>query len=290
MHATGSIPKTASIETAGSAKLFALAAGGAGLVLVGVALGVPWITVFRGLQPIPGFVLEGGPLAGVLLGAVGLLLVGATIGGSRVLRPIALIATVAVIVDAVLLQMRIADYVANPGPAAPLTQPTAGVGAALMAAGAALLLVAIAASPVRRHRLERSDVVRLLLAGFLLIAGWIHLLLVPQHMDESPILGIGFAASGVTQLALAALVTWRPRDWNLAAVVAVNVTLIAIYAYAVFVGLPFGGGSEHEAAAGLVVGAGEPIDAFGAISKVAELAGVAIAFQLLGKGRPVVTA
>ncbi len=290
MHAVTPMHSTAPIETAGLAKPFARLAGAAGLVLVAVALAVPWITVFRGLQPIPGFVLEGGPLAGVLLGAVGLLLVSATLGGARVLRPIALVATVAVIVDAVLLQGRIADYVANPGPAAPLTQPTAGFGAALMAVGAGLLLLAIAAFPLRRQRLERTDIVRLLLGGALLVAGWIHLLLVPQHMDESPILGVGFAAAGVAQLALAAIVIWRPRDWNLIAVVALNITIVVIYAYAVLVGLPFGGGSEHEAAAGLVVGAGEPIDAFGAISKVAELAGVAIAFRLLGQAPRAVAA
>jgi len=74
-----------------------------------------------------------------------------------------------------------------------------------------------------------------------------------------------------------------PRDWNLALVVAINVTLIAIYAYAVLVGLPFAGTSEHGAAVGLVVGAGEPIDILGAVSKVGELLSLAIAFRLLGR-------
>ncbi|MBA2313283.1 MAG: hypothetical protein H0V97_10875 [Actinobacteria bacterium] len=41
-----------------------------------------------------------------------------------------------------------------------------------------------------------------------------------------------------------------------------NVSLIAIYANAVVVGLPFGADDHH--AAGLVIGVGEPIDVFGA--------------------------
>jgi hypothetical protein len=121
------------------------------------------------------------------------------------------------------------------------------------------------------------------MSAALFLAGWIHLLLVPEHLDESPILGIGFLASGLAQLALAAVVVWRPRDWNLALVVAINVTLIGVYAYAILVGLPFAGTSEHVAAVGLVVGAGEPIDTLGAVSKVAELLSLAIAFGLLGR-------
>jgi len=193
----------------------------------------------------------------------------------------ALLAGISVSIGAVLLQVRIADYVANPGPAGPLTQPTAGVGAALMAVGAAFFMIAAVALPGRATRLDTHSLGRVAMSLGLLVAGWIHLLLVPEHLAESTVLGLGFLASGIAQLVLAAVVLWRPREWSLALVVAINVTLIAIYAYAVLVGLPFGQPSEHAEAAGLVVGAGEPIDWFGAISKVAELVSLAIAFALL---------
>ena len=282
MHGTAIIPTTRT-NVSGLARPIAVAAAGLGLGLVGLATVVSWITVFRGLQAVPGFVLEGGPLAGLVLGASGLLMVAATLGGGRALRPIAFVAAVVVVADATLAQLRIVDYVANPGPAGPLTQPTAGIGAGLMAIGAGSILLSIVVLPIQSRRLEPAVVARLLMSAALFLAGWIHLLLVPEHLDESPILGIGFLASGLAQLALAAVVLWRPRDWNLALVVAINVTLIAIYAYAVLVGLPFAGTSEHGAAVGLVVGAGEPIDILGAVSKVAELLSLTIAFGLLGR-------
>ncbi|MEP6995372.1 MAG: hypothetical protein ABI968_12675 [Acidobacteriota bacterium] len=243
---------------------------------------IPWITVFRGLQPITGFQLEGGELAGVALGVVGLLAVGATIGGGRVFRSLAALGALAILLDAALVHGQIAAYVADPGPAGLLTQPTLGVGAAEMAIAGGLLLVASLLIPLRNDRLQPRVALRLLMAAGLLVAGWIHLLLVPEHLADSMILGLGFLASGIAQLALAGLVTWRSRGWNLTAVVALNAALIVIYAYAVLVGLPFGGGEHGEAAIGLVVGAGEPIDAFGALSKFGELASLLIAFALLG--------
>ncbi len=125
------------------------------------------------------------------------------------------------------------------------------------------------------------------MSGALLVAAWTHLTLAPDHLGESTILGLGFFASGIAQAVLAALVLWRVRRWTLGLVIAINVTLIVIYAYAVLVGLPFEAGSEHVhvLAAGLMVGAGEPIDAYGAISKVAEILSVAIAVALLGPWR-----
>ncbi len=128
---------------------------------------------------------------------------------------------------------------------------------------------------------------RTLMAAALLVAGSIHLLLVPEHLGESTILGLGFLASGIAQVVLAGLALWRVRAWSLGLTVMVNVTLIALYAYAVLVGLPFGAGSEHVhgEAAGLMVGSGEPIDAYGAVSKLAELLSTAIAAALLVPSR-----
>lgn len=260
----------------------ALAAGGVGLA--GMAMAVPWLTVFRGLQPLPGFVLEGGPLGGILLASAALLVVGRTFGGMQWLKPIAFAAASLVAADAVLLQGRIAEYVANPGPAAPLTQPTAGIGAGLLAMGSVLVALAALLAPGSRAPLRAGMLSRLVMATGLFVAGWIHLMLVPEHVAESEVLGLGFLASGVAQLVLAALVLWRARTWNLGAVMALNLTLIAIYAYAVLVGLPFGDFTEHgSGSVGLAVGAGERIDLLGALSKIAELGSSAIAFGLLGR-------
>lgn len=253
-----------------------------GLGLVAVSLVIPWLTVFRGLQPIPGFALEGGRLAGVALGVVGLLAVGATIGGGRILRPIAALGALAILLDAALVHGQIAAFVADPGPAGPLTQPTLGLGAAAMAVAGGVLLTASLLIPIRDDRLPSRVVLRLVMAAGLLVAGWIHVLLVPEHLAESTILGLGFLGAGIAQLALAGLVIWRPRLWTLSAVVALNATLIVVYAYAVLVGLPFGGGEHGEAAVGLVIGAGEPIDVFGALSKIGEATSLLLAFALLG--------
>ncbi len=264
-----------------AATTIALAAGAAGAGLIALSVAVPWLIVFRGLQPVSGFVLEGGPLAGLAVVALGLLAVGATMGGGRILRALALAGGVAVAADALLLQSRILAYVADPGPAGLLTQPTAGSGAALMALGGALILVPIVTLPMRSSRLGAGAGARVAMSVALIVAGWIHLLLVPAHLEEATVLGLGFLAAGLAQILLAGLALWRPRGWTLGLVVALNVTLLAIYAYAVLVGLPFGAPGEHAEATGLVLGAGEPVDLYGAMSTLAELASAGIAFMLL---------
>lgn len=132
-----------------------------------------------------------------------------------------------------------------------------------------------------RPRPELGAAARLLMSGGLAVAAWIHLILVPEHMAESWVLGLGFLAAAVAQAALAVIVVRWPREWNLWLVVAVNVTLVAVYAYAVVVGLPFGAAAEG----GMAMGGPEPIDAFGAVSKVAELVSVAAALAVLGRAR-----
>ena len=61
----------------------------------------------------------------------------------------------------------------------------------------------------------------------------------------------------------------------------VNVALLAVWAYAVLIGLPLGDGSGHDAVSGLVIGSGEPIDLASAITKLAELASLSIALILM---------
>ena len=265
----------------GSRSIAAVAAGGLGLGLVALGAETPWLTVFRGLQPIPGFTLDGGYLSGAAVAAVAVLLVAATAGGARLLRLVAIVAALIVVADSLYVAARIAAYVADPGPAAALTQPTAGPGALLMAAGGLLILAAAVVAPLRPGRLEHGIGARLVLAGGLLLAGWVHLVLTPAHLGEATILGVGFLVAAIAQVGLAGLALARPRDWVWYAVVLVNTALIAIYAYAVLVGLPFS--ADHDHAMGLVVGSGEPIDLPGAVSKIAELATLGIVFMLLGR-------
>lgn len=260
----------------------ASAVGGLAFIAIGSAL--PWLTLFRGLQAQPGFLLDGGKLAGVAIASAALLLVAARIGGGRVLRPLAIVGSLGIVFDSLLVDSRIAAYMADPGPAGPLTQPTTGPGPLVMAIGGTFLFMAAVSAPVDVRRLARIDVTRLILGGALFAAGWIHLLLTPEHLDRSTILGSGFFVAGIVQVVLAALVVARPRDSILYLIVATNVALIAIYATAVMIGLPFGV-EEHEAT-GLVLGNGEPVDIFGALTTIAQVAGVVVAMILFGRSAP----
>ena len=259
----------------------AVATGALGLALVGAGSALPWIVLFRGLQPQAGFLLDGGKLAGLAIASVVALVVAARFGGGRIFRLGAIAANIVILVDSLLITSRIAAYVADPGPAGPLTQPSTGPGSIVMAVGAALLLIAAVVAPLKGGRLDRQIAPLVALAAAMFIAGWIHLLLTPQHLEESTILGVGFLLAGLAQVALAGVVLFRPRDWTAYAIVAVNAGLIAIYVNAVLVGLPFGADDHH--AAGLVLGAGEPVDVFGALTTVAQIAGVVLALRLLGR-------
>lgn len=248
------------------------------LLVIGIGVALPWLTVFRGLSPVAGFTLEGGPLAGLALGAGGLLATSILIGGGRLLRPLAAAIAVFVAVDAVLVAARIAAFVADPGPAAALTQPTGGIGAPLTAVGGFLLTLAALATPANGEGLERRRWTWIALALSLLVTGWIHLLLTPEHIVEAPALGVGFLIAGLTQIGLATVAMFRPSPWVALATAAVNATLVAVYAFAVVVGLPFFVGHDVT---GLVVGTGEPIDLAGAASMGAEVMGVILAIALL---------
>jgi hypothetical protein len=249
-----------------------------GLVAVGAAL--PWLTVFAGLTTVPGFLLEGGPLAGIGIGAAVGLLAATRLGGARLIRPLAIGGALFVAGDSLLIARRIADFVADPGPAAPLIQPAAGPGAVVMAAGALLLVIAALAAPLPARSLDRGSTARLVLGTSLFVAGWIHLLLTPEHLAANPLLGAGFLGAGLAQLALAGAAVARPSDRAMYAIVGVNVALVALYACAVVVGLPLG--HEHVIGGGVQLGTGEPVDATGALNLLAELLVLALAFGRLG--------
>lgn len=257
----------------------------AGLLLVGLGAWLPWLTLFNGLEPLPGFRLDGGDLAGLALLAVGLLAVAARLGAGRVLRPLAVAALLVVVVDAVASARRIAEYVADPGPGAALSIPSQGPGAVVMAVGGVLLLGAAVLVPVRRDVLPHELVARLVLAAATFVAGWMHLVLTPEHLAESTALGVGFLAAGLAQVALAVLCSSRRSENALSALVVLDVALLAVWAYAVLVGLPIGdGGHDHVEATGLVVGNGEPVDLAAAITKVAELTSLGTALLLMRRG------
>jgi hypothetical protein len=190
-----------------------------------------------------------------------------------------------VAVASALAGVRIDAYVADPGPAGPLSQPSAGPGAWLMAGGGILVAVTAVAAPVPRRRFERTAGSRLALAALLYVAATIHLLLTPEHLAESTLLGLGFLAAALAQLALAALVVARPGDLVIVATIAVTVALLVLYGYAVLVGLPFSGG-EEEHQAGLVLGAGEPVDWWGLVDLLAEVGTLGLAGLLLVRTTP----
>jgi hypothetical protein len=163
------------------------------------------------------------------------------------------------------------------------------------------------------HQIHPANWAAALLATVLVIAGAIHLILMPEHLAESTLFGLGFCAAGIAQLSLAALVLARPWRVVFVAVIAVSLALMALYAYNVFVGLPFldspmavdsahgeavrdehasgdeASGHDEQATEhhekGLVVGAGEPGDAFGAGTQAAQIAAVALAVYILRRAR-----
>ncbi|MEA5455052.1 hypothetical protein SPF06_10010 [Sinomonas sp. JGH33] len=259
----------------------ALSAGAAGLALVGAGAWLPWLTVFNGLTTIRGFALDGGYLAGIALLAAGMLVLAGRRGGSAFLRPLAMIGCTVVLGDSLFSGWRIASYVGDPGPAAGLVMPVAGIGPLVMAVGGLALLFAGAVAPLGRRRLEPGLGLPLVLAVALFTAGWIHVVLAPEHFAESLLLGVGFLASGLMQIALSSLVVGRPRDGVLSLSIATNVALIALYAYAVLVGLPGDGGADSAHATGLIIGSGEAIEPTGVAAKLAELVALAFAIVLL---------
>lgn len=87
----------------------------------------------------------------------------------------------------------------------------------------------------------------------LAVAGAIHLILMPEHLAGSPVLGIGFFAAGIAQLSLSALVVVWGRRIVLVAVIAVS------------------------------------LDTFGAGTQAAQIAAIAIAVYILRRARVIPT-
>ena len=256
-----------------------IAIGGAAIALVGSAL--PWVTILRGTQTLTGW--DGSPryLAGLAVASAALTLLYLRASRATAFRLLAALAGLIVLAGSAFEIWQVASLAASRSVMARILDPVLGPGPFVMLAGA-LLLLAVAAVPSSAARVSAGLWPRVILAGALFASGWIHLALTPEHLAESTILGLGFLLAGVAQLALAGLILARPSDLAYYAVIALSVALIVLYAFAVLKGLPFGG--THDHGNGLILGAGEPIDLEGAITKLAELFSVAAAFVLVGRG------
>jgi gas vesicle protein len=85
---------------------------------------------------------------------------------------------------------------------------------------------------------EPSPAMRWMLAALSFAAGVIHLVMVPQHAQESTRVGLAFAAAGWFQIAFGIAVVVRPsRGWIRLGIVA-NVVFVAVWVFSRTVGLP----------------------------------------------------
>ena len=81
---------------------------------------------------------------------------------------------------------------------------------------------------------------RLSLAAASIAAGLIHATVVPHHLQGSVILGAGFVATAIFQVAWAVPASVRPHARTLDLGVAVNATVVAAWITSRTIGLPFG--------------------------------------------------
>jgi hypothetical protein len=104
--------------------------------------------------------------------------------------------------------------------------------------------------PLDGERPSIAVPVRAVLAACLVGAAAIHLAMVPSHADEWLPEGIAFALTGWLQLALAAVIVFRPSRAALQVTLVANVAFIGAWLWTRTAGAPFGpeAGAVHEAA------------------------------------------
>lgn len=90
---------------------------------------------------------------------------------------------------------------------------------------------------------QASRLIRPLVPVALVTSGLIHLILTPEHLKESLILGVGFAIVATLQLAFGVLLL-RPRRYIGAAALILVVFSLAVYLIVRLAGLPLGHGHE----------------------------------------------
>jgi hypothetical protein len=135
-----------------------------------------------------------------------------------------------------------------------------------------LAFVAAWAALARARHADRDASVAIAAALALGAAGTIHLVLAPEHFEESGAAGAFFVATGLVQFALAGLIAGRRGGRGaLVALLVVAGILLALYAASRAVSLP---GLERE-----------PFDGVGLLTKLLEVVGATLAVAAVA-GRP----
>lgn len=112
-----------------------------------------------------------------------------------------------------------------------------------------------------------------------LLAAGVHVIVMPEHFDESAEYGAFFAVAATAQIGYALLVAWRPSHALLRTGIAGNASVVALWAYTRFVEVPLGPGR----------GAREEIGGLDLLATGAELAvvvGCVFAARVLRPSRP----
>ncbi len=248
---------------------------------------LPWVTLFRGLTTVNGIGADGFFLVGLAIGTALLLAWYERLGRPASVRRLAAVLAMTIVAVSVFDWWRILHFVGDPGTVGPLAAPSAGPGPAVAAGGGLLLLTGILVLRPGAGRLPRGTWPRVALAGSLAVAAWIHFDILGEHLGQTLLLGLGTAAFGVAQAALAVLLLARPRRGALNLVVAVDAALIFYYAFNVLVGLPFA--KPEPFSPGLLLGQGEAVGLRGAVALICEISGMSAAIWLRGsaaQGRP----
>lgn len=153
--------------------------------------------------------------------------------------------------------------------------------------------------------LERETAYRLVASVSLMLAGVIHLVVVPEHLGESLLIGMFFIALGLAQIGFAVALRWALVVPVLVLAAVAHLGVIALYVTTRAVDLPFlpvhegsGHAVQHLPVAG-GVGNGtpifpnshiEPVGSLDLLCLVAELVVVAMIVGLLsGRSRRFVT-
>jgi hypothetical protein len=121
--------------------------------------------------------------------------------------------------------------------------------------GPVLLLAFWATWSELRSWLRRQDEVHLptaALVGAALSAGAgvIHAIVIPSHLTEAVLYGAFFAGLAVAQLGWAVLLVVRPKPWVLAAGIAGNLGVVALWAVTRTAGIPIGVAAGQREAVG----------------------------------------
>lgn len=118
------------------------------------------------------------------------------------------------------------------------------------------------------NRRSRRQLLTTVGAGLILISGFLHLGLAPEHLEEATYLGVLFAVDFVAT-AVAAFGIYRDERWGWWLGVAIVVVALVLYVAHVTVGLP-------------VVGV-EELETMGLVTKAVELLFLGVAAMWLGR-------